>query len=269
MAKTNVPNYVQSALNADRTQQVNTLSALIVYLFDQQKKNQETDALGETLHKQAPHKSVKTWQNYLSAAGAVVSGQSVKLEALWAAAATPADAVPALVSWLTHELTTRKYQTSMEDVANWAKGRPSMAAKKRADDKAAKEAKEAQAKANAEAAKQAQTQAQAEKEAADAIAAAAKNAPAPAPVPNGDEEGTQATGYPPAIEKPAADTAPRFMLSAARTDDGITVTLADDLSREDLQALIDSLQAQCDAMLPSIDAPAASTPFPTLETAPV
>jgi hypothetical protein len=260
MAKSNVPNYVQSALNADRTQQVNTLSALIVYVFGEQKANRDTDGLGETLHKQAPHKSVKTWQNYLSAAGAVVSGQSVKLESLWAAATDPATIVPALVSWLEHELKTRKYQTSMEDVANWAKGRPSMAAQKKAKDAADKKAQEEQAKANAEAAAKAATQAQAEKEAADAIAAAAANAPKSDPVPNGDEEGTQATGYSPAIEPPAADSAPVFMASFARLPDGsIRFTQGEGLTRADLVTMALHLESLLET------APADVTPFPKLE----
>jgi hypothetical protein len=279
MAKSNVPNYVASALSADRTQQVNTLSALIVYLFGEQKANREVKELGARLHKEAPHKSEKTWQNYVSTASAVVDTQTVKLESLWAAESDPGAVVPALVHWLDGELKSRKYQTSMEDVSNWARGKPSMAAKKRADDKAAKEAQEAQAKANAEAAAKAATQAEADKAARDAAAKAEADAAAAIeaakqtqqadPLPTGDENGTAATGYPPAIET-APPAGPVFALSVARTPDGYTINMADDLKRADLQSIIDALQAQCDAMLPDVDAPAAapapaaSVPFPEL-----
>ncbi len=260
MAKTLVPAYVQAALAADRTQQVNTLGALVVYLFGEAKANREVTEFGETLHKASPHKSAKTWANYASAAGAIAGTQTVKLDAMWSAAKDPADVVAPLVSWLTHELKTRKYQLSMEDVSNWAKGRPSMAAKKAADDKAAKEAAAAQAKANADAEAQARTQAaaeaaakkvtdDAEAAAAAELAAAAAAAPAPAPLPTGDENGTKATGYDAAIGNPSADTAPVFLLNVAQNPDGsLTVKLADTLTRDTLQSVIDALQGQCDAM---------------------
>lgn len=260
MAKTLVPSYVAQALAADRSQQVSMVAALVVYLFGEAKANREISEFGATLFKASPHRSLKTWQNYATACAAVASTQTVKLEALWLGHSDPAECVAPLAQWLTHELKTRKYQTSMEDISNWTKGRPSMAVKAKADEAAEKAAIKAQAEADAKARQEQQTQAQAEDEAQKLIDAAKKT---PDPMPMGDEDGTQATGYPPAIEAPAADSAPVFLLSAALEKDGsVKVTLADSIDRETLQAVIDALQAQCDMM-----APAVALAFPVLETA--
>jgi len=252
MAKSNVPNYVQQALSADRTQQVNTLSAIIVFLFGEQKANREVSELGAKLHREAPHKSEKTWQNYVSAASAVVEKQTVKLEAIWAAAADPAEAVAPLVSYLTHELKARKYQCSMEDVSNWARGKPSMAAKKKADEAAAAAAALAQKKADEQANAAQKLQAQQEAEAAAAAAAlkaSQKDAQADE-TGNGDEQGTSQTGYPPAIEQPA----PVFMMNAVRNPAGdIVITLAENLTRADLVAIA----LQLEMMLETAPAPVA------------
>lgn len=257
MAKSLVPTYVAAALQADRTQQLQTIAALTVYLFGEQKANREVSELGALLFKQAPHRSLKTWQNYASTVGAIVSGRTPKLEALWAEHVTPEAIILPLTQWLDHELKARKYHSSPEDVANWAKGRPSLKAQAQAKEKAEKEAAALQAKLDAQAATQTQAQADAllaqaqtqqQEEQQQEQATADRDAEKRALSKAANVIAQAAMGYPDAIQAPSADSAPVFLMSAARALDGsLSLTMADGLTRADVVALALALENMLDS----------------------
>ena len=219
MAK--LPSFVQASLTADRTQQLNTLTSLIAYVFGEEKADRTVDKLGETLHKQAPHRSVKTWQNYVSAVNAVVQHQGPKLESLFAEHQSAADMVAPLQSWLSSELTKKRYHSSPDDVINWAKGALSLTAKAKLAKKNEADALKEQARIDAEAAK--------------------VPAPTPAPVTAAESEALAQIQT-----APLADTLATF----TRTDGAIHLELAPGLTRADLITMALAIEMRIDALAP-------------------
>lgn len=127
-----LPQYVTAALASDKTAQLRTIAALTVDLFVRSLQDEDTSDYGSMLFRASPHKSLKTWQNYASTANALaVKACHVKL-ADFAAQADEAATVGMFADWLDLELKKKGYTTGVEDVGNFANGRPSLKAKDRA-----------------------------------------------------------------------------------------------------------------------------------------
>lgn len=259
MAKTLTPSYVAAALANDRTAQLQTLAAVTVWMFVGAKNDNVPTAPAETIFKSAPHRSLKTWQNYVSACSALAANVTVgiKLESLHAAA-LPENYVSAFGDFLAAQLKAKGYQLSSEDVANYAKGRPSMKAKLAAEKQAEKDAKIAQDKADADAKanaptitaeQQAETAQQQADEAARLESIAAEKAAQSDPTPTTDESAP----IPPAIKSPV-----EVIFSASRKDGDLVVTIADNISRQELV----ELALQIEGLL----AETSPLTFPVLET---
>lgn len=238
MAKSNLPTYLVSTLTADRNAQLNTIAAIIVYAYAEQKAERTTDDLGARLFKVAPHKSEKTWQNHVSAARAVISNRTQFIDGAYGDNPTQEQAQAAILTYLTAELSKGKYTNAVDDISNWAKGRPSIKAQALAREKAEAAAqKEADAN-NAKLAAQTPTTAPAETPAEDPVT---PDTATKLPSSDANVTDTSATGYPAAITEPAKG--PEFMASMARNPEGgINVVLADNLTRADLVAMALALE---------------------------
>lgn len=254
MAKTTLPNYVSAALVADRDAQSRTIASIALYVFAEVKADREVTELGARLFAAAPHRSLKTWQNYATTCMALGTSAHVcvKLEAFWSQCATGdvAEIAPAFQTWLTDELRKKGYHTSPEDVANFAKGRLSIKAQ------AKKDKADADAKKVADAAALAAQQAEAAKTVTPSEPV--DNSPPASGEPTGilpntdvPTEPQTVTGYEPAIQ-PARQT----LVHAYVEGDGLQITLGETLTRADLIDILTALQAELDQMpapLPEIE----------------
>jgi len=260
MAKSLTPSYVAAALANDRTAQLQTLAAVTVWMFVGAKNDNVPTAPAETIFKSAPHRSLKTWQNYVSACSALAANVTVgiKLESLHAAA-LPENYVAAFGDFLASQLKAKGYQLSSEDVANYAKGRPSMKAKLAAEKQAEKDAKLAQDKADAEAKaaaptitpeQQAETAQQQADEAARLASIAAEKAAQSDPTPTTDESAP----LPAAIKTPIT-----VLFSVTRRDDTLDVAVDDSMTRDEMLQIMLTLESLIAETAPALT-------FPVLET---
>lgn len=256
------PEYVCSALAADRTAQIQTMGAVCTYVFSQQQQDSSDtmSELGALLHKQAPHRSLKTWQNYAASSKRVVAQEqaAARLASLWQANPDPAAVAPLFASWLDREVTRKGYHTSSEDLSNWASGRLSIKAQAKADKAMAAD----KAVADAKAKDKAEQEARAEREAAAEIEAN-KPAPVPGAVPATPESGVvpESTGGLTAIDPTATavDEQPVVVLRAVRKYPGgstFDMTVDPALTADDLYGIASWLMGQADILAGVITTPA-------------
>lgn len=167
--KAGLPLHLVRQLTEDGKAQMRTLVHLAVFLTNEAKQGRADAAagLGKTLGQQFTYRSVKTWQNYVSAAVCIVDKAAPIIAAELATAEDPGAAVVPIMVRILAELAQYRYTASMDDLARWGKGQVSLA-DKAASDKAASEklaaeqAANAVKKAEAEAAEQAARKAEAE-----------------------------------------------------------------------------------------------------------
>lgn len=231
-AKSTLPSYVVSALHAERKAQLSTLAAVVVYMFNEVKADRELTDTGAKLHKVSPHRSLKTWQNYAAAAGAVATAGAcaVKLESLHAEHQNPADSASAFAPWLESHLKAKGYTSSIDDIARYAKGKPSLKAQQKAEEEAQKALATAEAQAQAQAQEPEQTP-----EAAPVVAQEPEPEQAQAPV-----------AIPPTIQP--VMVAP--LLIARRAKDGsLDLEYGPDMTVEEIEAIVSKLQTLQIAMM--------------------
>lgn len=228
-AKSTLPAYVVSTLHAERKAQLQTMAAVVVYLFNEIKADRDTTGAGEKLYKVAQHRALKTWQNYVSTARAVATSGacSVKLESLHSEHSDPADSALAFAPWFEKQIKDKGYTLDVNDVALFAKGKPSL----KAQAKAAEEAQKAIAVEQAKAEKELQThaQTQADNEARTEAVAQAK---AEQVIPEGTNESAP---IPPAILPPMV--AP-LVIARRNSANKIDVEFGPDVTSEELEAII-------------------------------
>lgn len=251
MAKSTLPQFVTSALSIERRAQIGTYAAVALYVFDEVKNNREVNELGDRLHQASPFRTLKTWQNYATACASIANHPAVviKLEALWSQSDNMGELAAHFEPWLEAQLKTKGYTSSVDDVGAWAKGRPSIKAKAKAE-------------------KDEQTRMEAANQAA--ILEAAKNPPAPvAPTVDGDPvnplpalpepveaTGDEAeaithttpevvTGYAPVI-KGVIESVMRAYIDA----DELCIIINPKAIRADLVQILETIQAQIDMMEP-------------------
>lgn len=252
-AKSTLPAYVVSSLHAERKAQLTTMAAVVVYMFNEVKAERELTDTGAKLHKVSPHRSLKTWQNYAAAAQSVATAGScaVKLESLHAEHSDPAESAAAFAPWFESQLKTKGYTSSVDDIARFAKGKPSIKAQEKAEAEAQKKLaqEQAQAEADAKNALQAQTDAQADETARVEAVAQAKEEQV---IPEGTNE---SAAQPPAILPPMV--AP--LLIVRRLADGnCDYEIGPDITVDEIEAIVAKLTAlQIGMLMPAAEAVAA------------
>ena len=147
-----IPAFAKAVFADCAKAQVRAISVIAVLLYiERHHQRPDPESLGGQLAESYPESSLKTWQNRVSAAKALLTHTAAanRLSGLYAAAKSTAGVHAPFADWLMAECKAHGYVCSVDDIAAFARGGDSAATKLRAAT-AAKKIAEAERKTAAD-----------------------------------------------------------------------------------------------------------------------